>query len=137
MGSVILRCRIASTSPHERKRALPVRNNQNGERKFAVETYVFYFKVNFTRQNMGISMKTDILQSLLVQVRWTGSAKIHKRELLWMLGRVNDHASAWSLLLDEWEEIGCASSNLHGIEQGDFITLISQESVGVTTWAGR
>lgn len=82
-------------------------------------------------------MKTDLLHSLLAEVRWTGSAKRHKREILWMLGRVNDHASAWHILLNEWEELGCERAMLHGVEQGEMITLLSREPASVTDWAGE
>lgn len=81
-------------------------------------------------------MKTETLHALLMDVRWSGSAKIQKRPLLWMLGRVNDHASAWSLLLDEWEELGFARNELFGHEVGEHITLIYGRPVAVTSWSG-
>lgn len=81
-------------------------------------------------------MQTAALHALLTNVRFTGSAKIHKRELLWMLGRVNDNASAWGLLIGEWEEIGCDPTELHGLEHGENITLIKDRPVAISRWAG-
>ena len=81
-------------------------------------------------------MKNDLLHSILQDVRLTGSAQLHKRKLLWLLGRQNDNASAWGLLLDEWEEIAGDRSTLHGTWHGDTITLLNMASQQLSThWA--
>lgn len=69
-------------------------------------------------------MKRDVLQALLHDVRLTGSAQVQKKKLLWMLDRVNESASAWALLLEEWVEIGGERNELYGIWLGEHITLL-------------
>jgi len=52
-----------------------------------------------------------------------------------MLGRTNESAGAWDMLLDEWVEIGGKKEDLHGLEWATFITLTVRlpESVGAWT----
>jgi hypothetical protein len=83
-------------------------------------------------------MKTDLVQALLQEVRATGSVRIDKKQLLWMLGRVRDHQSVWPLLLNEWEEIGEERTKLHGIEWFGYITLLGSAADHVKAkWAGE
>lgn len=83
-------------------------------------------------------MKTDLVQSLLQEVRATGSVRVDKRQLLWMLGRQRDHQSVWPLLLNEWEEIGAGRDELHGVEWYNYITLIGSKVNNVKKeWAGE
>lgn len=74
-------------------------------------------------------MKTDLVQSLLIDVRERGAANIEKRKLLWMLGRSNDTVSAWRDLLREWKEV--CSGELYGHEWGLFITLSARTNESV------
>ncbi|UYW27710.1 hypothetical protein OKC48_04140 [Methylorubrum extorquens] len=81
-------------------------------------------------------MKTDLVQGLLQEVRATGSVRIDKRQLLWMLGRQKDHASVWPLLLNEWEELGGARGELHGMEWYGYISLMGSKVDNVQkVWA--
>jgi len=69
-------------------------------------------------------MKTELVQSLLMDVRITGSSRIEKKKLMWLLGRANEGKNAWALLLDEWVEVGEKRDTLHGVEWGSYITLV-------------
>ncbi len=86
-------------------------------------------------------MKNELLQLFLIDVRDRGSACIEKKKILWMLGRKNDGAGAWSSLLAEWEELGGDKSALHGIEWGpqgaSFITVTAMQPANIEeSWAG-
>lgn len=81
-------------------------------------------------------MKRDLLQALLQDVRLTGSVQIHKRKLLWLMGRQNENAGAWSMLLDEWVEVAGDRDSLYGTWHGDQITLLNRSADQLSsTWA--
>ena len=83
-----------------------------------------------------MAVKQDLIHSVLQDVRLTGSAKVNRRKLLWMMGRQNDNASAWSLLLDEWEEIGGDRKALNGLWEGEAITLLKAKPDSIVKdWA--
>ena len=81
-------------------------------------------------------MKQDFLHSLLIDVRDRGSVCIEKRKLLWMMGRTNESAGAWEMLLGEWGEVGGQKQDLHGFEWGNFINLMAKAPDNVAEdWA--
>jgi hypothetical protein len=80
-------------------------------------------------------MKHEVLQSFLLDVRHMGSAHVDKRKLAWMVGRVNLNASAFQLLLDEWEQIGEDRNKLYGFAWGDEYTLSVSPVEAVSNWA--
>jgi hypothetical protein len=81
-----------------------------------------------------MKMKHEILQAFLVDVRDKGSARIDRRKLAWMLGRINLNAGAFLLLLEEWEQIGGERKRLRGFQWGDDYTLIAGDVANVTDW---
>jgi hypothetical protein len=85
-------------------------------------------------------MRRERLQELLLDVRHRGSVCIEKRKLLWMLGRSNESATAWAMLLDEWQEVGGVRDSLSGKEWGGWITLVIGKGDGIQNvqddWAG-
>lgn len=64
---------------------------------------------------------------------------MHKRKLLWMIGRSNDKPVAWAGLLDLWEEgLGQSRSELYGTWWGDMILLSNKPLESISTaWAGE
>lgn len=68
-------------------------------------------------------MKTDLLQALLMEVRHYGSARVHKKVLMWMLGRKNEGEQGWEALLSEWEEVGGTRDDLCLTWAGEEYTL--------------
>ena len=83
-----------------------------------------------------ITVKTDLLQSLLFDVREKGCAQIEKRKLLWMLDRSNESKTAWAGLIEEWVEIGGQKDALHGLEVGQYIVLTAGRSENISErWA--
>lgn len=80
-------------------------------------------------------MKHEVLQSFLIDVRDRGSARIEKKKLAWMLGRLNLNQSAYQLLLDEWHQIAWPEQLLLGFEGGtaDF-TFVTQMPTPVKEW---
>jgi dienelactone hydrolase len=81
-------------------------------------------------------MKTDLLHSILMDVRDKGSTCIEKRKLLWMLDRQNESASAWAKLLEEWAEVGGEKDALRGFEWGGCITLTATKTNNIQElWA--
>jgi hypothetical protein len=79
-------------------------------------------------------MKHEALQSFLLDVRDKGSARIDRRKLAWLLGRSNLNASAFQLLLEEWEQIGGEKQKLRGLQWGDDYTLTTHEATKVADW---
>jgi hypothetical protein len=85
-----------------------------------------------------MAVKRELLHSLLADVKITGSAQVTKRKLLWMLDRVNENASAWAIVLDEWEEIGGTRADLKGVAIGENYTLMCGQVDSVTkAWASE
>jgi hypothetical protein len=81
-------------------------------------------------------VKSEVLHSLLMDVRERGSASVEKRKLMWMLGRTYEGANAWSALLDEWKEVGGSKDTLYGVECGPFITLTNGRPANIKgEWA--
>lgn len=78
-------------------------------------------------------MEIAMLHSFLIDVRDAGSARIDRRKLAWMLGRTNLNASAWQLLLEEWEEIVSTPTTLRGFRIGEKFTFLAHEGEPVTT----
>jgi len=76
----------------------------------------------------------DALQAFLIDVRDLGSALVHKRKLVWMLGRENLNASAYQLLLDEWKLIAGKNAPLRGFQRDGNFTFVMQEPEDVETW---
>jgi hypothetical protein len=74
---------------------------------------------------------TEILQSLLNDVRTFGPVIIDKRKLLYLLGWAQDRGGAWTNLISHWEAVHEESQSLHGVEIWDKIVLakVSPNSV--------
>ncbi len=79
-------------------------------------------------------MKNEVLQSFLLDVRDKGSARVDRRKLAWMVGRINLNASAFQLLLEEWEQIGGNRNELRGFQWGDEYTLMAGQPSNVSEW---
>jgi hypothetical protein len=83
-----------------------------------------------------MAVKHDLIQAALQDVKLTGSARLNRKKLLWMIGRQNDSASAWGILLDEWEEIGGDRKALQGLWFGEYVTLLHSASEQISKlWA--
>lgn len=77
----------------------------------------------------------SLIQGLLHDVTIYGSVCIHQRKLAWMLGRKNMNASAFELLLDEWnEELNEDRSKLRGLGHGNYYTIMIGEPEQITDW---
>ena len=81
------------------------------------------------------TMKHDLLQAFLIEVRDQGSNRTDRRKLAWMLGRQNLNASAYELLLGEWEQLGEDRKTLRGFQHGDSLTFTIANSEAVVGWA--
>jgi hypothetical protein len=79
-------------------------------------------------------MELSMLRSFLIDVRDMGSARIDRRKLAWMLGRTNLNASAWQLLIEEWEEIITTETTIRGFRIGDEYTFLTTNGEPVTEW---
>ncbi len=73
-------------------------------------------------------MQRQALQNLLATVAYDLVVKIHKKQLLWMLGYKYDKESAWEELLELWVEMGFGRDVLHGTEEREYIVLLSVTS---------
>ena len=73
-------------------------------------------------------MQRQALQNLLATVAYDLVVKIHKKQLLWMLGYKYDKESAWEELLEIWVEMGFGRDVLYGTEERDYIVLLSVTS---------
>lgn len=80
-------------------------------------------------------MKHDLLQAFLIEVRDQGSNRTDRRKLDWMLGRQNLNASAYELLLNEWEQLGSDRKLLRGFQYGDYLTFTVANVEPIISWA--
>ena len=79
-------------------------------------------------------MKHEVLQAMLVDVRDMGSARVDRRKLAWMLGRINLNASAFQLLNEEWALVAPSGPQLLAFEWADQFTLQTKMPDLVRSW---
>ena len=77
-------------------------------------------------------MKSELLHSLLIDVRDQGSVRIDKKKLMWMLGRFNESKTVWIGLIEEWQEIAGKKAPLFGFEwnQQIILTVDAPDNIG-------
>jgi hypothetical protein len=82
-------------------------------------------------------MQKSHLEKFLMTVALEGVGRIHRRQLLWMLGWKYDKPAAWKELIEVWENLDFQTSCLHGTAEGDYIILLSVTGAidPMTVWA--